>query len=335
MTTYYTSESKQILRDDITFIDQQLEIARSKMKEGNKEEAWSTLDGLLDYYDFKKHFPDILVREGEYIRFVDMYEALRALDDITEIDALDVLRGDNPDWRPDYTREEILRRLEAFLKQIETWLALNWFEGEEILDSLELLKEKIQAYIRFFQNYNGEFIFGPAIDVLGAKKRFWRALSDYLPFAEIYELLMSMDRNLTFLVFRFRLHLDDVTLEEVERFIKGIEKQKHAILAIINATRATDESAPSPSDESTPLQPPPGWDDLQPFPPAGYALFGNSIVPIYASRCRGGARGLIAASGKTVKTRLFLIAGLIGLVIGAAVASIVVRLLFTANCTTG
>jgi hypothetical protein len=63
MTTY-TLKSKQILRDDITFIDQQLEFARTKMREGNKDEAWSTLDGLLDYYDFKKHFPDIFVLES-------------------------------------------------------------------------------------------------------------------------------------------------------------------------------------------------------------------------------------------------------------------------------
>jgi hypothetical protein len=96
MTTY-TLESKQILCDDIVFIDQQLTFARNKMAEGDKAEAWSTLDSLLDYYDFKKHFPDIFVNEGEAIRFVDMYKALRALDDITEIDAHDVLADSNPD----------------------------------------------------------------------------------------------------------------------------------------------------------------------------------------------------------------------------------------------
>lgn len=324
MTTFYTSRNKQILRDDITFIDQQLEIARRAMRAGNKGEAWSTLDGLLDYFDFKKHFPDILVKEGEYIRFQDMYEALRALDDITEIDALDVLRGDNPDWRPDYTREEILRKLREFLAQIEAWQALDWFEGDEIQDSLEKLKEKVQAYIEFFQTYNGGFIYGPAIDVLAAKKLLWRALSDDLPFAEIYGLLVTMDRNLLYLVFRFRLHLDDVTLEEVERFIRSLEEKKHAILAIINATRASDESAP----DGAPLQPPPGWDDLIPFPPTGYAFFGGGIVPI-ASRRRGFTVGGDTASGAKTRT---LLAGLLGLALGAIAATIFITLLFSGNC---
>jgi hypothetical protein len=342
MTTY-TLESKQILRDDITFIDQQLTLARNKMREGDKGEAWSVLDGLLDYYDFKRHFPDIMVNEGEVILFKDMYEALRAIDDIIEIDAIQILTGGNPyEWRPGYSREEILRRIEAFLRQIEIWLALNWFEGDEIADSLELLKEKIEAFIRFFQNYNGGYLFGQVIDIRNAKKRLWRSLSDELPFAEIYELLLSMDRNLTFLVFRFRLHLEDVTLEQVESIIRGIEKDKHAILAIIDATRAENETAPlqpPPGDDSTPLQPPPGWDDLQPFPPAGYAFIGNSLLPIRASR-RDGTVSVIqsiagAGSGKAAKTRIFLIAGLIGLVIGVVVASIVVSLLSGANCVTG
>lgn len=286
MTTY-TLKSKQILRDDIVFIDQQLEFARNKMRGGNKAEAWSTLDGLLDYFDFKKHFPDILVKEGEFIRFQNMYEALRALDDLTEIDAMDVLTGRNPDWRPDYTREDILHRLEEFLAQIEAWQALDWFEGDEIQDSLEILKEKIQAFIRFFQNYAGEFMHGPAMDVLEAKKRLWRALSDALPYAEIYELLMTMDRDLLYLVFRFRLHLEDVGRGEVEGTIREIEAKKHAILAIINATRARDESAPAqppPVDGGAPLQPPAGWDDLMPFPPAGYAFIGGGIVPMAPRR---------------------------------------------------
>src|SRR6185436_17666734 len=101
---------------------------------------------------------------------------------------------------------------------------------------------------------HGEFLFGPAIDVLAAKKLLWRALSDELPFAEIYELLMTMDRDLTHLVFRFRLHLKDVTPEEVEETIREIEAKKHAILAIINATRARNESTPVPQ----PPQPQPG-----------------------------------------------------------------------------
>ncbi|HEY3488012.1 MAG TPA: hypothetical protein VGL10_08095 [Gammaproteobacteria bacterium] len=44
MTTFYTSKNKQILRDDITFIDQQLAHAREQMAKGDKGEAWSTLD---------------------------------------------------------------------------------------------------------------------------------------------------------------------------------------------------------------------------------------------------------------------------------------------------
>jgi hypothetical protein len=332
MTTFYTSENKQILRDDITFIDQQLAHAREAMGKGNKDEAWSTLDGLLDYFDFKKHFPDILVKEGDYIRFVDMYEALRALDDITEIDALDVLAGRNPDWRPNYTRAQIVRKLQEFLAQIEAWEALDWFEGEEILDSLEILKQKIKDYIEFFQNFNGGFLFGPAIDVLNAKKRLWRALSDELPFAEIYELLMSMDRNLLFLVVRFRLHLANVTPDEVEQFISAIEAKKHAILAIINATRARDENAPvqpPPVEEGGPLEPPPGWDDLIPFPPAGYAFFGDGIVPIHY-RQRGFSIGDNTASGITASMRGFLL----GLVAGAVIAA-VVGAIFISNCTPG
>lgn len=324
MTTFYTSKNKQILRDDIVFIDQQLTLARNKMAEGNKAEAWSTLDGLLDYFDFKKHFPDILVKEGEYIRFVDMYETLRAIDDITEIDAIQILTGGNPlEWRPGHSRAEILRRLEAFLRQIEAWQALDWFEGEEIHDSLEILKEQIKAYIQFIQNFNADdgILFGPAVDVVAAKKRLWRALSDELPFAEIYELLMTMDRDLTALVFRFRLHLNDVTLEEMERTIREIEEKKHAILAIINAARARDESAtpqPPPSNGGTPVKPLPGWDDLIPFPPAGYAFFGGGIVPI-ASRQRASSVG---GNATTMKTRGFLW----GLVIGAVIATIVVGL---------
>lgn len=323
MTTFYTLKNKQILRDDIVFIDQQLEIARTKMRAGNKAEAWSTLDGLLDYYDFKKHFPDILVKEDEYLRFVDMYEALRALDDITEIDAIQILIGRNPlEWRPGHSRAEILQRLEAFLRQIETWQALDWFEGAGIQDSLEILKEKIKTFIQFIQNFNVDdgVLFGPAMDVLAAKKLLWRALSDALPFAEIYELLMTMDRDLTALVFRFRLHLEDVTLEEVERTIREIEEKKHAILAIINAARAEDESAtpqPLPSD-GTPVKPPPGWDDLIPFPPAGYAFFGGGIVTM-TSRLRTSSVG---GNASTTKTRGFLW----GLVIGAVIAAIVVGL---------
>jgi hypothetical protein len=330
MTTFYTNASKQILRDDITFIDQQLEYARARMRAGNKAEAWSTLDGLLGYYDFKKHFPDIWVKEGDYIRFVDMYETLRALDDITEIDALDVLRGDNPDWRPDYTRAEILRRLREFLAQIEAWQALDWSAGEEIVDGLEILKEKIQEYIRFFENYTNQFIFGPAIEVLAAKKLLWKALSEELPYAEIYELLMTMDRNLLYLVFRFRRHMDKVTVDEVEQFIKSIEEKKHAILAIINATRAQDETAPvqpPPVEEGGPLERPPGWDDLIPFPPAGYAFFGGSIVPM-ASRRGGLTAG--GNTGKTTSMRGFLL----GLVLGAVIAAVVAAL-FMNNCTPG
>jgi hypothetical protein len=154
---------------------------------------------------------------------------------------------------------------------------------------LEILKEKIRVFIQFFQNFNVDdgILFGPAIDVLAAKKRLWRALSELLPFAEIYELLMTMDRNLLYLVFRFRLHLADVTLKEVEQFISAIEEKKHAILAIINATRGSDETArpkPSPSEGGVPVEPPPGWDDLIPFPPTGYAFIGGSIMPTRGRR---------------------------------------------------
>jgi hypothetical protein len=334
MTTFYTSVTKQILRDDIVFIDEQLTYARNKMAEGDKAEAWSTLDGLLGYYDFKKHFPDIFVNEGEYIRFLDMYDVLRDIDDIIEIDAIQILAGGNPlEWRPGYSREEILRRIEAFLDQIERWQALNWFEGDEILDSLELLKEKIRAFIRFFQNYTDEYLFKQVIEIRDAKKRLWRLLSDNLPFAEIYEHLLTMDRDLTYLVFRFRLHLEDVTPDEVESVCNEIAEKKHAILAIINATRAGDEVAP--------LQPPPGWDDLQPFPPPGYALIGTSIVPIRASRRRNQGVTLIAGSmaaidiGNAAKSREFMTLGLFGLVFGAIVVSVLGTLWVIGNCTAG
>lgn len=335
MTTY-TTATKQILRDDIRFIDDQLDLARRHMAKGDKAEAWSILDGLLDYYDFKKHFPDIFVGEGESMRFLDMYEALRAIDDIIEIDAIQLLVEEDPlEWRPGYSREEILRRLEAFLDQIETWLALDWFEGEEILRSLEVLKEKIQAFIRFFQNYAGEPLWPPVIDVRDAKKRLLRSLSEELPFAEIYELLMSMDRNLTYLVFRFRLHLDELTLDDVEGAINEIAENKHAILAIINAARAEDENMPAqpPENEDAPTEPPPGWDDLQPFPPPGYAMIGTSIVPIHASRRHGRNAGIDI--GEVGNSRTIMIAGLLGLVVGAVVASVLAALLFIAKCPVG
>lgn len=338
MTTY-TGESKQILRDDIQHIDDQLDLARRHMAEGNKAEAWSTLDGLLNYYDFKKHFPDILVGEGEYMRFMDMYEALRAIDDIIEIDATQMLvEQSSLEWRPGYTREEILRRLEAFLNQIEAWLELRWFEGEEILDSLQVLKEKVQAFIRFFQNYSDQPLWPPVIDVRDAKKRLLRSLSDELPFTEIYELLMTMDRNLTHLVFQFRLHLDEVTLETVERVINEIAEKKHAILAIIDATLAEDENVPvqPPENEGAPTQPPPGWDDLQPFPPAGYAMFGTSIVPIQISRRQHSAgRDVGIDIGRARNSRTIIVSGLIGFAIGAMAASTLVTLLFVDNCPVG
>lgn len=338
MTTYITA-TKQILRDDIRFIDDQLDSARDHMAAGDKAEAWSVLDGLLDYYDFKKHFPDIFVSGEESMRFLDMYEALRGVDDLIEIDAIQILVGQDPlEWRPGYSREEILRRIEAFLDLIETWLALDWFEGEEILRSLEVLKDKVQAFIRFFQNYAGEFQWGPVIDVREAKKRLLRSLSEELPFAEIYELLMSMDRNLTYLVFRFRLHLDELTLDTVEGAINEIAEDKHAILAIINATRAEDENMPAqpPENEDAPAQPPPGWDDLQPFPPAGYAMFGTSIVPVYTSRRQTHAGSNVGVdTGEPGNSRAILVSGLLGLVIGAVAASILATLLFVANCPVG
>lgn len=336
--TSYTAESKQILRDDIRFIDDQLDSARRHMAEGDKAEAWSILDGLLDYYDFKKHFPDILVNEDESIRFLDMYEALREIDDIIEIDAIQVLVGEDPlEWRPGYSRDEILRRLEAFLDRIETWLALEWFEGEEILRSLEVLKEKVQAFIRFFQNYAGGYLWGPVIDVRNAKKRLLRSLSDELPFAEIYELLMTMDRDLTWLVFRFRLHLEELTAESVAETLADIAARKHAILAIIDATRARDETVPvqPPSEDNDTLpQPPPGWDDLQPFPPPGYAMFGTSIVPVYVSRRQNLEDGGIGV-GKPGNRRTVLVSGLLGFVVGAAAVSILVGLMFAVKCPMG
>lgn len=337
MTTY-TATTKQILRDDIRFIDKQLDSARRHMAEGDKAEAWSILDGLLDYYDFKKHFPDILVNEDESLRFLDMYEALRGIDDLIEIDAVQMLSGREPlEWRPGYSREEILRRLEAFLDRIETWLALDWFEGGEIIRSLEVLKEKIRAFIRFFQNDAGGYLWGPVIDVRNAKKRLLRSLSGELPFAEIYELLMTMDRNLTWLVFRFRLHLDELTPASVAEILAEIAARKHAILAIIDAARAEDESAPAQPPESgnAPAQPPPGWDDLQPFPPPGYGMLGAGIVPIPALH-RGNrvGRGAGINSGKAGNFRALLISGLLGLVAGAVIAALLAAV-FKGNCPVG
>jgi tetratricopeptide (TPR) repeat protein len=328
MTTY-TNELKQKLRDDITFIDSQLDLAREHMAKGDKAEASSLLDGLLDYFDFKKHFPDIFITEDQYMRFQDMYEALRAIDDIIEIDAGDVRTGYRREWRPGYTREEIMRRLRAFLDQIEAWLRLGWFDPDrEIAESLRVLKEKIEAFTRYFEN-NDEFSWAPVHNVLDAKKRFWRALSENLPFAEIYELLMSMDRNLTYLVFRFRLHSDELTLEAVASTIEQIAQYKHSILAIINDTRADDEILrPPPGGEGPPWQPPPGWDDLQPYPPAGYAFFGGSIVPIQASRRTGECVGVDAATAGNSRVTM---AGLFGLAVGVIAASILF-ILFSPNC---
>src|SRR5687767_3996171 len=76
MTTY-TTELKQKLRDDIRFIDDQLDAARRHMANGNKAEAWSILDGLLEYYDFKNHFPDIFINENESMRFMYVRGAAR------------------------------------------------------------------------------------------------------------------------------------------------------------------------------------------------------------------------------------------------------------------
>lgn len=331
MTTY-TTELKEKLRVDIRYIDGQLDLAREQMAKGDQAEAQAILDGLLDYFDFKKHFPDIFVNENESLRFQDMYEALRAIDDIIEIDAGDVRAGRPREWRPGYTRDEILQRLYAFLDQIDAWLGLNWFEGEEIRHSLEVLKQKVQAFIRYFEN-DSEFSWGPVTDVREAKKRLWRALSEGLPFAEVYEQLLSMDRSLTYLVFRFRLHLAELTLEAVEASIADIVRAKHAILAVINATRADDEILTQPpAEENGPRQPPPGWDDLQPFPPPGYTFFGGSIVPVYASRRPGMAGD--AGSGKAGNSRESLVSGLIGFVIGA-VAAWVVAMLLIADCPVG
>jgi hypothetical protein len=326
MTTY-TNELKQKLRDDITFIDSQLDLARENMAKGDKAEAMSLLDGLLDYYDFKKHFPHIFVKEGEYLEFKNFYEALRTIDDIIEIDAIQILTGRPPlEWRPGFTRQEILRWLQGLLAQIDAWIKLDWFEGDEIRESLRVLKKKIEAFIRFFENYAGGYLWGPVLDVQDAKKRLWRSLSENLPFAEIYDLLMTMDRDLRSLVFRFRLHIDELTPESVARTIAEIVQMKHAILAIINATRADDEILPPPEGEEPPRQPPPGWDDLQPFPPAGYAFFGGSIVPIQASRRTGESINVARAGNSRI-----IMAGLFGLAVGAIAAS-VLFILFSPNC---
>jgi hypothetical protein len=331
MTTY-TTTVKQRLRDDIRFIDDHLDSAREHMTAGNKAEAWSLLDGLLEYYDFKNHFPDIFVNEDEVVRFLDMYEALRAIDDIIEIDATGILAGGGPpEWRPNRTREQILERLLAFLARIEAWLGLGWFDPDgEIAESLRVLREKVEAFIIFFENFAGQPVWGPVIDVREAKKLLLRALSENLPFAEIYELLMTMDRDLTYLVFQFRLHLDRVTPEMVASLIAEIARKKHAILAIINATRADDASAPlpPPENENGPVQPPPGWDDLQPFPPSGYAFFGGSILPIQASRRTGENVGVNVV--KAGNSRI-IVAGLFGVVVGAIAASILF-ILFSSNC---
>jgi hypothetical protein len=329
MTTY-TTELKQKLRDDIGFIDSQLDLAREKMAAGDKAEAWSLLDGLLGYFDFKKHFPDILINEDTYMRFQDMYEALRAIDDIIELDAVEILSGSAPyEWRPGYTRDEILQRLYTFLDQIEAWMKLGWFDPDgDIAESLRVLKEKVEAFIRFFQNRTNEFLWGPVIDVREAKKQLFRAFNEDLAFAEIYELLMAMDRNLTCLVFQFRLHLEELTLETVTRFIEGLAKDKHAILAIINATRADDEIFLPPETEEPPRQPPPGWDDLRPFPPPGYGFFGGSLVPLQASRRTGVSLGVnVARAGNS----RIIMAVLFGLIAGAITASILF-VLFGANC---
>lgn len=334
MTTY-TAATKQILRDDIVFIDQQLTLARNKMSEGDKAEAWSIFDSLLGYYDFKKHFPDIFVNGDESIRFRDFYEVLHDIDDIIEIDAIQMLtQGNALEWRPGHSRDEILHRLRAFLQQIERWKALGWFEGDDIIDSLELLKEKVQAFIRFFQNYDGGYLFRQVIDVREAKKGLWRSLSETLPFAEIYTHLLTMDRDLLHRLFRFRLHLDDVTLEEVEQTIDEIVAKKHAILAIIDATHAEDESVPH--------EPPPGWDDLQPFPPPGYAMLGTGIVPVRASRrikqtitVVGGNYVGVVNTGSIFNKRTGAILGVLGVIFVSVVAATVTILLFTNHCTTG
>jgi hypothetical protein len=330
MTTY-TTELKEKLRVDIRYIDDQLDLARGHMARGEKAEAWAVLDGLNTYFDFKKHFPDILVNESESMRFMDLYEALRDIDDIIEIDATDALTGTGPrEWRPGYTRDEILRRLRAFLEQIERWRQLDWFEGAGILDSLQVLKEKIEAFIDYFQNPAGGFRWGPVTDVREAKKRLWRSLSEGLPFAEVYEQLVSMDRNLTYLVFRFRLHLDELTPEAVEASIADIVRAKHAILAIIDAARAVDEiPAQPPANENGPRQPPPGWDDLQPYPPAGYAFFGG-LVPVHASR-RKKLSGEGAGIDAGVTGNSGLVRSLLAFALGA-VAALVACLLFGARC---
>jgi hypothetical protein len=283
MTTFYTAAAKERLQADIVFIDEQLDYARDRMARGDKAEAWSTFDSLLGYFDFKKHFPDILIGDDEYMRFMDMYEALRNIDDIIEIDATGLLAGGAPnDWRPGHSRDDILRLMREFLDQIDRWKALDWFEGDDILDAFDKLKGKIEDYIRFFENYDDQPFWGPVIDVRRAKKPLWRALSDDLPFWEIYEALLSMDRNLTYLVFKFRLHIDEVTLEMVESVVRELKERKHAISAIIRAARAPDEGI---------QQPPPGWDDLQPYPPPGYAMVGPEFVPIASRRRRHPERG--------------------------------------------
>lgn len=332
MTTY-TLRTKEILRADIVFIDEQLEFARGKMAQGDKAEAWSTLDSLLGYFDFKKHFPDIFVNENDVIKFQDVYEALRGIDDIIEIDAIEMLsNGTALDWRPGYTRAQILQKLQEFLQQIDRWKALNWFEGEEIDDALSKLKSKVDAFINFYQNYNkGDFLFREALSVYEAKKLLWRTLSDDLPFAEIYEQLLSMDRNLTYLVFKFRLHNDQVTKDMVNDITQHIEDSKHAILAIVDATKAEDEVIEEESENKPFQQPPPGWDDLQPFPPYGYAMLGaDSIVPLRVSRRRGSIP--VINKGNSDNTISINQLSLLGIVAGAAALGAVGAMLFGGNC---
>ena len=137
-----------------------------------------------------------------------------------------------------------------------------------------------------------------------------------------------MDRDLTYLVFKFRLHLDDVTQEMVDSSTRSIEEYKHAILAIINATRAEGESVP--------LEPPTGWDDLLPFPPPGWAMLGNYIVPIRSSR--GQIASLLSAGtgvfniGKTSRPIKVNIPGLIAIVVATAVIAVVATLVIVTNC---
>lgn len=281
MTSLYTLATKDILRADIRFIDEQLDFARKKMQAGDTAEAWSTLDSLLGYYDFKKHFPDIFVNENSTIRFMDMYEVFREIDNLIEVDAVAILGGDTPPpWRPQHQLDEIMTKLREFIRQLDQWKALNWFEGESIIDAFNLLKKKIENFIRFAQNFNNQPVWGPVIDVRDAKKILLSELSDDLPFWEVYEKLISMDRNLRFLVFRFRAIPQRVTKELVESVIGEIEELKHSIRAIVNATRADDEEVPVPIPEPNDEFPqhPPGWDDLQPFPPHGYAMVGPELI---------------------------------------------------------